>query len=92
MRTTLTLDDDIAMELRRLAAATHQGFKCVLNELLRRGLAAGSKPLSVAEPFEIKAKSCGFLPGVDPLKFNQLTDELESEDFAESQGKRRSLS
>jgi hypothetical protein len=89
MRTTLTVDDDIAVELRRLAASTHQGFKTVVNELLRRGLAAGSKPLSGAEPFEVKAKSCGFLPGVDPLKLNQLTDELESEDFAARQSKTR---
>ncbi|MEI6034353.1 MAG: hypothetical protein WCS65_08765 [Verrucomicrobiae bacterium] len=81
MRTTLTLDDDIALELRKIAASTQQGFKSVVNELLRRGLAAGPKPLFLAEPFVVKAKSCGFLPGIDPLKLNQLADEIESEDF-----------
>lgn len=81
MRTTLTVDDDIAAELRRLAASNPRGFKHVVNELLRRGLAAGSRPLPSATAFVVKAKSCGFQPGVDPLKLNQLTDEMESDDF-----------
>lgn len=34
-------------------------------------------------PFVVKAKSCGFLPGIDLLKLNQLTDEIESDDFVE---------
>ena len=83
MRTTLTVDEDIAVELRRIVAVTQQGFKNVVNELLRRGLAAGPRPLVSSTPFVVKAKSCGFLPGVDPLKLNQLADELESDDFIE---------
>jgi hypothetical protein len=27
-------------------------------------------------------KACGFRPGVDPTKLNQLYDDLETEDFA----------
>ena len=40
--------------MRRIAASTHQEFKTVVNELLRRGLAAGPKPMSMAEPFVVK--------------------------------------
>lgn len=90
MRTTLTVDDDVAEELRRLAASSRQGFKSIVNELLRRGLSAGQKPLLAAAPFEIKAKSCGFLPGVDPLKLNQLSDDIESGCFVARQKRRRS--
>lgn len=38
MRTTLTLDDDVAVKLR--AAARERPFKVVVNEVLRAGLAA----------------------------------------------------
>ena len=77
----MTVDDDIAAELRRIAGSTHRGFKAVVNELLRRGLVAGTKPSLAATPFVVKAKSCGFLPGIDPLKLNQLSDEIETDDL-----------
>lgn len=38
MRTTLTLDDDVAVKLK--AAARSRPFKVVVNEALRAGLAA----------------------------------------------------
>jgi hypothetical protein len=92
MRTTLTVDDDIAAELQRIAATTRRGFKNVVNELLRRGLAAGSRPMGSSTPFVVRAKSCGFLPGIDPLKLNQLTDELESDAFVERHRRKRNKS
>ena len=89
MRTTLTVDDDLAEELKRVSASSHKPFKVVVNELLRRGLTAGSKPLAAPKPFEIEAKACGFLPGIDPLKLNQLADEMEADNFAENHQKKR---
>jgi len=41
MRTTLTLDDDVAVKLR--AAAKQRPFRTVVNEALRAGLAALDK-------------------------------------------------
>jgi hypothetical protein len=38
-------------------------------------------PLPPQAPFEVRAKACGFLPGVDVLKLNQLADQLEADDF-----------
>jgi hypothetical protein len=38
MRTTLTLDDDVAAQLRRVLKARHATFKEVVNEALREGL------------------------------------------------------
>jgi hypothetical protein len=38
MRTTLTIDDDVAAELQRLRRARDVGLKEVVNDVLRRGL------------------------------------------------------
>lgn len=40
MRTTLTLDDDVAAELERVRRAGSKTFKEVVNEALRAGLEA----------------------------------------------------
>jgi predicted transcriptional regulator len=78
MRTTLTLDDDLARRLKQLARREGRPFKEVVNEALRRGLAAQE----VAEPaaaYRTDTFRSGFRAGVDPLKLNQLVDELEVE-------------
>ncbi len=90
MRTTLTVDDDIVAELRRISGSTRRGFKSVVNELLRRGLAASERPLESPGDFVVKAKSCGFLPGIDPLKLNQVSDEFETETFVKKHRTKRS--
>ena len=48
MRTTLTLDDDVAVHVRQLMRERGTGFEETLNDLLRRGLRS-SDPL---EPYE----------------------------------------
>jgi hypothetical protein len=80
MRTTLTLEDDIAQRLQEKARRTGESFKEVVNETLRRGL-YGDKPPSQPARFEVKAKACGFRSDVDVLHLNQVNDELEIEDF-----------
>ena len=81
MRTTLTIDDDIARALKRLARESEISFKEVVNAVLRKGLSSGEKPSAASEPFRVNAAARGFRPGIDPLKLNQLADELEVEDF-----------
>ena len=81
MRTTLTLEDDIADSLKEQAQLLNRPFKQVVNDALRRGMA----PSSVREPaaeYSVVPHSSGLAPGVDPLKLNQLNDQLEAEDFA----------
>ena len=53
------------------------GIKEVVNEALRRGLAAGEAPGEAAERFRVVAEARGFRPGVDPRRLNQLLDELD---------------
>jgi hypothetical protein len=79
MRTTLTLDDDLAARLKELARESGQSFKEVTNEVIRRGLSTGDKPVTGLPPFRVVPKACGFKPGIDPLKLNQTYDELEIE-------------
>ena len=81
MRTTLTIDDDIARALKNLSRESGTSFKSVVNEVLRRGLTTGEKPVAAREPFQVRSAPRGFRAGIDPLKLNQLTDELEIERF-----------
>ena len=83
MRTTLTLDEDIGLALRDAARQSGQSFKAVVNETLRRGLSVGAKPLARRKPFRVEARRLGWAPGIDPLKLNQLVDELEVDRFLE---------
>lgn len=83
MRTTLTIDDDLAAALKRSAQRSGKSFKAIVNEAIRRGLSTGEKPASRRERFRVLSARRGFLPGVDPLKLNQLVDELEVDGFLE---------
>ena len=51
MRTTLTIDDDVAVQLERLRRARDIGVKELINEALRRGLRDMSARPKKREPF-----------------------------------------
>jgi hypothetical protein len=90
MRTTLTLDDDLAAELNRTARHTGRSFKDVVNAAIRRGLSAGDRPDSkVRPPFAVTPEACGFMAGIDPLRLNQLLDQQDLEDFADTAAENR---
>ncbi|HEY5520642.1 MAG TPA: hypothetical protein VIK08_08290 [Candidatus Limnocylindrales bacterium] len=79
MRTTLTLDEDVAHRLGELTRLTGASFKQVVNETLRAGLQVSDKPANPLPPFQVTPKAGGFRRGVDVRRLNQLNDELESE-------------
>src|SRR4029077_17308544 len=81
MRTTLTLDEDLARQLQEMARRAGISFKEIVNDTLRKGINRGEKPAAQIPRFTVKPKACGFRSGVDPLRLNQLNDELEMEDF-----------
>lgn len=83
MRTTLTLDDDIADALKEQARLLEKPFKQVVNEALRRGLSPS--PEEERPTFRVKPICGGLRAGIDPLKLNQLNDELEIEDYLRKQ-------
>jgi len=81
MRTTVTLEPEVERLLRDDMHRRRCSFKQSLNAAVRAGLAPALKaPL---EPFVIKAKPLGLLPGYDPAGFNKLVDDLEIEAVAE---------
>jgi len=79
MRTTLTLDDDLANALSRTARLSGRSFKAVVNEAIRLGLACGDNRAATIQPFVVEPQACGLMSGIDPLRLNQLVDELELE-------------
>ena len=81
MRTTLTLERDVAEGLRREMRRTGKGLKVIVNHALRLGLGLAGKPVSVPR-FELRPHAFGFRPGIDLDRVNQLVDELEAEETA----------
>lgn len=88
MRTTLTLEDDLARKLKDLAHQSRRSFKEVVNEIIRIGLEHRGKPVSKARIFQVEARHCGFVTGIDIGKLNQIADELEAADFVAKQRSR----
>ncbi|MCL2646779.1 MAG: hypothetical protein FWD61_07205 [Phycisphaerales bacterium] len=85
MRTTVSLDNDIERTLRETALRTHRPFKRVLNEMLRSAIAAASPAgTKQAKRFTVKARDMGLLPGIDPIGFSKLADDLEAAAFLDS--------
>ena len=78
MRTTLTIDDDIAAILERETKRKGVTFKALVNASLRRGLAA-EQVLPPRKEVKTIPHAYGFNPGIDLDKLNQLADELEVE-------------
>ena len=59
MRTTLTLDDDVAAILKRLARTRHTRLKDLVNEALRRGLASSTVLPPARERFRTSSVALG---------------------------------
>ena len=79
MRTTLTLDDDIAARVQDEVRRSGQPFKTVVNELLRMGLAqrgAVEKALKM-EPFKVKPHSSKLMPGISLDSISELLEQVE---------------
>jgi hypothetical protein len=81
MRTTLTLDEDVAKRVREFMRRRKVTLKSAVNEMLRHSTVPLAKP-HAAERVQIKPHPCGaFQAGVDPHKLSQHLDALEVEDF-----------
>lgn len=83
MRTTLTLEDDLASLLKTRAHQLGISFKEMVNRVLRSGLGREMEQPKVDVPKTIP-HSFGFRPGIDLDKLNQLADELEVDAVTES--------
>jgi hypothetical protein len=80
MRTTLTIDDDVAAELERLRRARDVKFKQLINEALRRGLRDMTAP-KPRKPFRTKSFDCGRLLVDNVDNVWEVLDRIEGEKF-----------
>jgi hypothetical protein len=79
MRTTLTLDRDVAEAVAKEMRRTGRGLKAIVNDALRRGLRLTGKAPRPPH-FEVRPHAFDFRPGVDLDRMNQLVDELDAEE------------
>ena len=75
MRTTLTLDPDVANLVEKHRQASNQSLKETVNDLLRLGLIAAAKP--AARPFVVKPRALGLLPGMSYDNIGELIEQIE---------------
>jgi hypothetical protein len=76
MRTTLSLDDDVAAKLRELCRRTGESFKAAVNRVLRDGLNV-RKLQRPEKPFRVKARALGLRPGVRLDNITELLEQLD---------------
>ena len=78
MRTTLTLDPDVAAKARRATARTGLPFKSVINQALRLGIEAVMSP-PAAKPYRTKPHPMGLKPGLSYDNISELLAVAEDE-------------
>lgn len=77
MRTTVTLDPDVAAKLRALARERGISFKQALNTAVRAGLGGQRRPRA----FKQYTQPMGLRPGFNLDKALQLAGALEDEEI-----------
>ena len=78
MRTTVTLDPDVAEQLKAHARRRDLSFKEALNSAVRAGLAAER---GGGRPYHMPTKKMGLRPGVDLTKALEMAASLEDEEI-----------
>jgi hypothetical protein len=75
VRTTLTIDDDIAALLKKEVRKSGQPFKQIVNRFLRLGLTAPKQPLR--KPFKVKPWNLHPPAGLSFDNVHELLDALD---------------
>lgn len=76
MRTTLTLDPDVAQKARKYAGEHNAPFKEVINRALRIGLEVLEKKRTPT-PFRTEPKPLGLRPGISLDNIADVLDKLD---------------
>ena len=76
MRTTLTIDDDIATKLNVEMRRSGKSFKDTVNDVLRAGLTM-RKGLKTAAPFKVQTRKLGVRPDLDYDNIGELLEQIE---------------
>jgi hypothetical protein len=75
VRTTLTLDPDVAKMIEDEVHRVRKPLKQVVNQALRRGLSSPDK--RPARPYRVRPHRAALQPGLDRSRLNALADEQE---------------
>lgn len=75
MRTTVTLDPDVAEQVKALSRQRNVSFKRALNDAIRAGLAAER---GGARRYRVPARPMALRPGIDLTKALHVAEELEN--------------
>lgn len=78
MRTTLTLEEDVAREAKKTSQRLKLPFKKVINQALRLGLQKIEEAQTV-KPYRTKAKKLGLKPPYQLDNIQELIAQLEGE-------------
>jgi len=78
MRTTLTLDEDVAQKTKELAMKLKKPFKVVINDALRKGLEQVEKPTKRL-PFRTISHEMGLREGFGIDNIQELIAQAEGE-------------
>jgi len=81
MRTTLTLDPDVATKARKAAARLHKPFKEIINAALCVGLEEILSP-PVAKPYRTNPRPMGLCRGFSYDNISELITSAEGEDHS----------
>ncbi len=77
MRTTLTLDDDVAAKLKAETRRSGRSFRDTVNDILRRGLATGRRAPQYSA-FKVVTRDLGELrPGLSLDNVADLIEQVE---------------
>jgi len=77
MRTTVTIDDDVATKLQaEMRKRRFRSFEQILNDVLRRGLLV-KRELAASNPFRVRARRMGEMQGLNYDNGGELLEYLE---------------
>ena len=80
MRTTLTLDDDVAQSAKDVAAKLKRPFKEVINIAVRIGLEHVEQPFT-KKPYKTHSRPMGIKNGYSLDNVQELIERIEGDSF-----------
>lgn len=88
MRTTLTIDDQLLADLKRMAQTSGKPFRQIVEEALRSGLSSLERPAPA--PYRLEPRSLGQAKGeINLVKAISVADALEDDALREKLGQQR---
>jgi hypothetical protein len=82
MRTTVTLEPDVAERLRQIMKERNLTLKEAVDSTLRRGLGTAVE----SRPYEVPSHALGLKPGIDSDRIIHFLDDLEDRERLKKMG------